>query len=205
VVDELSLHKEQSSNTMKSSSQRKLNVSLQLFLRIKHPSLDPLKISVALGIEPEHTMRAGESVSAAGRRTLHSESYWIAQLPTTALPMTIAAEILQDYKALASTASAEEKTLLQQKLFTRNAYPLQGLTKDDMLELIGASPIELLIVPWLRKLAVQGQFFTQINADGGSATLVVQLRNVEYPLRIRPALARRLAITGMELELNWGV
>jgi hypothetical protein len=118
--------------------------------------------------------------------------------------MTITAEVLQDYKALASTASAEEKTLLQQKLFTRNAYSLQGLSKDDVLELIGASPIELLIVPWLRKLAVQGQFFALINADGGSATLVVQLRNVEYPLRIRPVLARRLASAGMELELNWG-
>jgi hypothetical protein len=188
---------------MKSSSQRKLDTYVQLFLRIKHPSLDPEKISTALGFEPEHTIRAGESVSAAGRRRLHSESYWIAQLSTAVLPMAVAAEVLRDYKALASTASVEERTAIQQRLFERNAYTLQGLTKDDVLDLIGASPIELLIVPWLCKFAVQSPFFTLLNADGGSVTLVVQLRNVEYPLRIRPMLSRRLANAGIALEVDW--
>jgi len=188
---------------MKANPQKKIGMPLQLFLRIKHPSLDPRKISDALGIDPEHAMCAGESISAAGKRTLHSESYWIAQLSTAVLPMTVTTEILRDYKALASTASVEDRKVIQQRLFERNAYTLQGLTKDDVLDMIGASPIELLIVPWLRKFAVQTQFFTLINADGGSVTLVVQLRNGEYPLRIRPMLSRRLANAGIALEVDW--
>jgi len=190
---------------MKTNAQRKLDAPLQLFLRIKHPSLDPAKISDALGIEAEHAMCAGEAVSAAGKRTLHSESYWIAQLSSAVQPMTVSAEILKDYKALASTAAVEEKTTIQRRLLRHNVYALQGLTKDDVLDLIGASPIELIIVPWLRKFALQSQFFTLINADGGSVTLVIQLRNVEYPLRLRPMLSRRLANAGIELEIDWTV
>jgi len=190
---------------MKTNTQRKLETPLQLFLRIKHPSLDPAKITDALGIEAEHSKCAGEAVSAAGKRTLHSESYWIAQLSSAVRPMTVSAEILKDYKALASTSSVAEKVAIQQRLFKHNVYTLQGLTKDDVLDMIGASPIELIILPWLRKFAVQSQFFTLINADGGSVTLVVQLRNVEYPLRIRPMLSRRLANAGIELEIDWAV
>jgi len=32
----------------------------QLSLRIRHPSIDPEEISKGLGIEPEHTFRAGQ-------------------------------------------------------------------------------------------------------------------------------------------------
>ena len=188
---------------MSAGSQRKVDSALQLFLRIKHPSLDPAKISGALGMEPEHAKSAGEAISAAGRRTLHSESYWIAQLPTAVRPMSVSADVLRDYKTLATTAVSEEKTALQLRLLARNAHSLQGLTKDDVIELIGASPIELILVPWLRKFSLQSQFFSVINADGGSVTLVVQLRNAEHSVRIRPMLSRRLAAAGIELEIDW--
>lgn len=67
---------------MKPRSQRKLNMSLQLFLRIKHPSLDSEQLSVALDIESEHTIHAREPVSAAGRRTLHSEPHYTQCIST---------------------------------------------------------------------------------------------------------------------------
>jgi hypothetical protein len=55
----------------------------QLSLRIKHPSMDPVEISKGLGIEPEHTFRAGQprhSKSGVAPATVHTESYWLAPL-----------------------------------------------------------------------------------------------------------------------------
>lgn|SRR5688500_14328244 len=54
----------------------------QMFLRIRHPTLDPREITHALAIEPIQTVACGSSVEGAVRR-LHSESYWIAQLPAS--------------------------------------------------------------------------------------------------------------------------
>jgi hypothetical protein len=59
----------------------------QLSLRIKHPSMDPAVISKELGIESEHSFRAGQprsSKSGVAPAAVHSESYWLAALdPTT--------------------------------------------------------------------------------------------------------------------------
>jgi hypothetical protein len=55
----------------------------QLSLRIRHPSIDPEEISKGLGIEPEHTFRAGQprhSKSGVAPATVHTESYWLAPL-----------------------------------------------------------------------------------------------------------------------------
>jgi hypothetical protein len=55
----------------------------QLSLRIKHPSMEPADISRELGIEPEHSFRAGQprhSKSGVAPATVHTESYWLAPL-----------------------------------------------------------------------------------------------------------------------------
>ena len=60
--------------------------AFQLSLRIKHPSMDPADISKELGVEPEHSFRAGQPRhSKSGlQAAVHSESYWLAALnPTT--------------------------------------------------------------------------------------------------------------------------
>ncbi len=57
--------------------------AFQLSLRIKHPSMDPADISKELGIEPEHSFRAGQprpSKSGLVPAAVHSESYWLAPL-----------------------------------------------------------------------------------------------------------------------------
>lgn len=57
--------------------------SFQLSLRIKHPSFDPADISRELGIEPEHSFRAGQprqSKSGLVPAAVHTESYWLAPL-----------------------------------------------------------------------------------------------------------------------------
>jgi hypothetical protein len=58
----------------------------QLSLRIKHPSMDPADISKELGIEPEHSFRAGQprhSKGGLGVAAVHTESYWLAPLDPT--------------------------------------------------------------------------------------------------------------------------
>ena len=52
-------------------------------LRIRHPTIDPAKITAGLGIEPQHTRRAGEPrCDAAGVELggAHHDSYWMGRL-----------------------------------------------------------------------------------------------------------------------------
>jgi hypothetical protein len=52
-------------------------------LRIRHPTMDPAAISAALGIQPQHTWRAGElrcDPSGAELGGAHHDSYWMGRL-----------------------------------------------------------------------------------------------------------------------------
>ena len=52
-------------------------------LRIRHPTMDPAKITAALGTQPQHTWRAGEPrCDAAGAELggAHHDSYWMGRL-----------------------------------------------------------------------------------------------------------------------------
>jgi hypothetical protein len=71
---------------MKSSvASKQESVPVEMFLRIQHPTLNPDDITEELGIEPEHTVHAGPASSRSGVRRLHSESYWLARLPSLGL------------------------------------------------------------------------------------------------------------------------
>jgi hypothetical protein len=52
-------------------------------LRIRHPNIDPSRITEALGIEPQHTWRAGQMRRAPTGDELegvYRESYWMGRL-----------------------------------------------------------------------------------------------------------------------------
>ena len=52
-------------------------------LRVRHPTIDPNCITEALGIEPQHSWRAGEKRSDPAGRPLegaHHDSYWMSRL-----------------------------------------------------------------------------------------------------------------------------
>ncbi len=52
-------------------------------LRIRHPTIDPATISATLGIQPQHTWRAGQPrCDAAGAELggAHHDSYWMGRL-----------------------------------------------------------------------------------------------------------------------------
>jgi hypothetical protein len=52
-------------------------------LRIRHPGIEPSEITRALGIEPQHTWKAGDSRLGSTGQTLegiYRESYWMGRL-----------------------------------------------------------------------------------------------------------------------------
>ena len=52
-------------------------------LRIRHPAIDPCTITAALGIEPQHTWRAGQprcDPAGAELGGVHHDSYWMGRL-----------------------------------------------------------------------------------------------------------------------------
>ena len=52
-------------------------------LRIRHPTIDPDRITKALGIEPQHTWKAGDPRRDPGGEELegdYRESYWMGRL-----------------------------------------------------------------------------------------------------------------------------
>jgi hypothetical protein len=52
-------------------------------LRIRHPSIEPLMITKRLGIEPQHTWKAGDGRRSPAGEALegnYRESYWMARL-----------------------------------------------------------------------------------------------------------------------------
>jgi hypothetical protein len=52
-------------------------------LRIRHPSIEPLAITKTLGIEPQHTWKAGDARRSPAGEALdgtYRESYWMARL-----------------------------------------------------------------------------------------------------------------------------
>jgi hypothetical protein len=52
-------------------------------LRIRHPSIDPARITNVLGMEPQHTWQAGAARRGPGDEALegvHRESYWMGRL-----------------------------------------------------------------------------------------------------------------------------
>lgn len=153
----------------------------QLLLRIKHPSLDPADITRATSLEPEHSIKAGTDVSATGVRRLFSESYWLAPL---ASPLPEFLETRKSFDPIKLSPS-----------------PL--LSKHDLSALRDASgPTDILISVWLRRLSALKEFFTKINQEQGSVTLVLQRADRNTSFTITPALGARLAELGVRLEID---
>jgi hypothetical protein len=118
----------------------------QLSLRIRHPSIDPEEVSRRLGIEAEHSFRAG-APREASRSTVapvHAESYWLATLD----PATL---------------------LLDTDLGMKLALSPQAHTMA-----LGAvdSALAVLITSVLRRHA---DFFRQLQSEGGEVRLIVAL------------------------------
>jgi len=163
---------------MKARTQPKsIEPTFQLFLRIKHPALDPDVVTEAIGLQPEHAVKAGRSVSRSGVERLHSESYWIASLRT-----------LSDEDTEPSDPLLARMTLSQ----------AQSLMKRFLAD---ASGCDSFILLWLRRLGEQQALLKRINDEGGSVTLVIQRADHDRPVSVRQSL-QRLAELGIGLEID---
>jgi len=89
-------------------------------LRIRHPSIGPSRITEALGIEPQHTWKAGEPRGDPGsgdRGGVYRESYWMGRL--------------MDEPQLSSGQVSVETVLLQTLTQLRRSQPfLEQLSAD---------------------------------------------------------------------------
>jgi len=169
---------------MKSNTLRKVAAPrFQLLLRIKHPSMDPAEITRALRLEPEHAASAGDSVSTAGKRCVHSESYWLTSLPTRSMLDALR----WGEKSAASRAS--------------DVMPLSKEEFRDLMEAIGGI-YDFQLLTWLRKLQEQRDFFKRLAEEGGTVTLVLQRPNRNSPFTLSPKLARQLAELNVRLEID---
>ena len=120
----------------------------QLSLRIRHPSIDPEEVSQKLGIDAEHSFRAG-APRESGRSTMtavHAESYWLATLDPATLLLGTPFDV--------------------------------GLKLGDVPQAqalaIGAidSALAVLIISVLRR---HSDFFRQLQDEGGEVRLIVAI------------------------------
>jgi hypothetical protein len=91
-----------------------------LSLRVRHPAIEPTEITQALGIEPQHTWKAGEPRRSPGGDSLegtYRESYWIGQL--------------MNEPQLSSDLVSLERALRQTLAQLRRSHPfLEGINTD---------------------------------------------------------------------------
>jgi hypothetical protein len=118
-------------------------------LRIRHPSIDPARITRTLGMEPQHTWQAGQPRRGPGGEALegvHRESYWMGRLmeePQLALAgVSVETVLLQALAHLRRSQSFLEQlhaeggaAELHVSLFARSDFRLELSTQS--LALLG--------------------------------------------------------------------
>lgn len=162
---------------MKADPQRKAELDRpRLFLRIRHPVLDPRQITDTLAMQPLQTIAAG-AVVAGGVRRLHTESYWIAEL----------------------TAPSLHEQYEQGKQVGVGF----GLSKERLLDFNRGTEWDVRILLCLGALesAARQSFLRQVAVEGGSVTLLISRGSDPSPISIRRSLAK-LAQFGIDLEID---
>jgi hypothetical protein len=121
-------------------------------LRIRHPDIDPVEITQALGIEPQHTWKAGDPRRGSTGEALegrYRESYWMGRL-------------MEDPQLSTSDLTSVEAVLLQTLTQLRRSQDfLSRLSK-------GGGEAELHVSLFTRK-----NF--QLNMSADSLTLLTRL------------------------------
>lgn len=118
-------------------------------LRIRHPSIGPSRITEALGIEPQHTWKAGDprrGPAGADRIGVYRESYWMGRLmdepQLSSAQVSVESVLLQTLTQLRRSQSFLEQlgtdggiAELSISLFARENFRLE--LSADSLALLG--------------------------------------------------------------------
>ena len=150
----------------------------QLSLRIRHPSINPVEISQALEIEPEHAFQAGDARRSGGRAppSVHTESYWLGILKPRA--------VLPDI-----SFPGNERSQVAQARLTETMRSLTWALS------LSAS----------RVLSVHAGLLRRIRAEGGQVTLLVAISESEATsFSLAPEASRLFGELGITVEFELG-
>ncbi len=151
----------------------------ELSLRIRHPSLDPAVISRELGIEAEHSFRAGDprpSRSGLTPTSVHADSYWLGALQPAEWP-------------------AQLPIALQ---------PLMQLTPERLGVPSTRSLGWALSLHAARFFKTHAQFLQRIRADGATLSLLVTIAAAAAShFSLVPEASRVFSELGIVLEFEF--
>ena len=154
----------------------------EISLRIRHPSIDPRRISHELKVEPDHCFKAGEpreSSSGIAATSVHAESYWLGSLTV----LTSTSSLMSGFNAPPSVSARRAKV-------TRTAAQMSlGVALDTS------------ILAFLRPHA---EFIRQIQCDEGQVCLLIELSMQSLSgFTLSPQCTRVLSDLGVSLEFDF--
>lgn len=164
---------------------------IQLSLRVRHPAIDPQEISKTLGLEPEHSFRAGDSRptrSKGGIAAQHTQTYWLAPVGPESWSDTFEPAFLD--------AIAEKSPVRR------------GAVSTEVLETaarnLRARGIEGVLFLFLQRLNAQHSFLQKIHAEGGDVALILVIeRESAEDFTLPVGVARLLVQLGISVEFNF--
>jgi hypothetical protein len=126
-------------------------------LRVRHPTVEPEQITQALGLDPQHTWRAGEARRGPAGEPLegtYRESYWMAHLMAepqyVSEPLSVERAMLQaiaklrrSFQYLAELSAEGGVAELQVSIFAREAFKLELLAES--LALLGRLGLDVVL------------------------------------------------------------
>ncbi len=164
---------------------------IQLSLRIRHPAIDPEEISAALGLEPEHCFKAGDSRATRSQERAaaqHTQTYWLAPINPEYQPDPIEPAFL--------AAIAE-----------RNFARTDAVSPDILQTAAGNlrfRGVEGVLALFLGRLNARQSFLQKIQAEGGDAALILVIERESAADFTLPATLLRLFVQlGMSIEFNF--
>lgn len=154
----------------------------ELALRIRHPSMDPAAISRELRLEPEHSFKAGDprtSSSGIAAAAVHGESCWLGTLdPNTWTPEPATFEMPTHSR----TTAAKER--------------LRAMVMDSL-----GMALSLASSHFLR---THGDFFRQLQSDGGDVRLIVELpADSAISFTLTPQVTKVLSELGIAVDFEF--
>jgi hypothetical protein len=160
--------------------------SFRLFLRVRHPSIDPAELTREFGTEPLHSFRAGDARAASGQSTgslRHADSYWLAQVESVLpLVMTLPADV--------------QLTLM----------PAEVRDARERLELLAGRNVGMAVtVLTMRLLQPRATLLKRLRAEEGEVTLLLELdAALAEPFTIVPQMLKLLADLGVTVAIEFG-
>jgi hypothetical protein len=164
---------------------------IQLSLRVRHPAIDPQEISKALGLEPEHSFRAGDSRPTRSKGAIaaqHTQTYWLAPVNPESWADTFEPAFLE--------AIAEKIPVRKGAVSTE---VLQTAARN-----LRARGIEGVLFLFLQRLSGQQSFLQKIQAEGGDVALILVIeRESAEDFTLPVGVARLLVQLGISVEFNF--